>query len=271
MAVKYWTGLFNGEWNAATSWAPIGIPAAGDHVIISGSVDVEPATVTQAIGSINVTSGFTGTIAAAGDPLVVNAGRINFHSSGGAAYFDGEYSVLSVRALHSAALTVDNGLSSAFVYLVTGSVTLDGLYSRVFVGYDSNVYGDTELTHNGSGQIRQYGGYVECSVPAGLVIWDGRCVYNGSFASDPILLMLGGIVEYNADQPLDTHATMLDGTLTLPVGTIPTSGTPMRILGGHLDAVGDFSTFETSGLLVEHMGGEVTLNGIAISLGGYDF
>ena len=95
MAINEWLGRISSNPNTGGNWTG-GIPAAGDHVYITGSVNIDGFDHSAvAVDSINVSPSFTGTIGASGNPWIIDClQELRMQGGGNEAWFEGDYPVV---------------------------------------------------------------------------------------------------------------------------------------------------------------------------------
>lgn len=115
MADKVWVGT-TGDLGTAGNWSPSGVPAAGDNVYIpagsgsiTGSSALSTASLSGALGTVEVEAGYTGTIGSRTSYMVLSAGTFRFAGKG-TSYVNLEASAISPDIRATATPTSSDGV-----------------------------------------------------------------------------------------------------------------------------------------------------------------
>lgn len=198
------------DWGAAATWAPTGVPGAGDEVLLSDSttdmterVDVQDAIVLDYLG---VVPSFIAALGATGKRLEIDAAVLRFAGGGTEAFVTGEFGTVILDPQqyteNAIVLSTKGGGTTPITYAIGGRCTLgSGAFTNVWLmairetqlyiagadittlqvdGYDLIVTSGTVGTiYNNGGRVRVTGGVVTNYVgPAGELNWEGGVITN---------------------------------------------------------------------------------------------
>lgn len=198
MADQEWVST-DGNWNAAGSWTSA-VPLDGDNVYFTGASIVNVtsglilATGGDALASLNVGKGYTGSIGASGGSLVTDAITVlRFVSEGGKLFLDSEAATVTDTIIESQRglsdmlqldgvfTNVDITRCAGKVIIAAGAtvtnvnmiaspsctlVTTAGASGLALVRMDSGIWESNAAISTGVGHVLQYGGTIKHTIGA---------------------------------------------------------------------------------------------------------
>ncbi len=206
-----------GNWSAAATWSPSGVPAAGDTVTIAGpgSVTVDVTVTQTAAGSVTVNSGVTLTATTGG--TTVTFGALTINSTG----ILSTSRVLTVLGATNITGTI-NFQSTARADVFTGDVTLNSgavwneaiAITPTFSGNLTNnatTFTASTGAHTFNGATKTLSGATTTSIPS--VTMTGTYTNNGTLTVGTALSGAGGLTN-GATSVLNIGGTSGITTLT---------------------------------------------------------
>ncbi len=221
MATKTWLGTTSADVTTAANWSPSGQPTAGDDVIITGSNNVDGATL-SASGNLAsfVVRDYTGAIGSATADLVVDlaaASTVTIATSG-KAYIDFNASDVSVSVYETQASNGSTrglelkGTSLNYIHNYGSSSTrlFSGTLDNDFINYDA---GGTATIESGAGAVNLRGPGTTVAYGSLTNIYtSGTVTYYGAGAITTAQADSGGVINYLSGQNI-TNANAYGGTI----------------------------------------------------------
>lgn len=218
MATKYWVGGTSGDYSVAGNWSPSGVPAAGDDVIIQGTVAITAGLDQSAVelNSFTVLPGYSGAIGSLTGFLIIDLGdgdRFEFAGTGLSFISVGSAAVSPVIT-NTATVSSGSGLyllgtALATVTLLKGSLEVftGSTVTTINQGYTSTLASDTALsvpTGVTLTTLNRTGGTCTLNVGATTVTNDGGTLTTRGAGTITTMNVTGGTVYPNSTGTITT-------------------------------------------------------------------
>lgn len=267
------TSAATGNWGAAGTWSPSGIPGSGDTVIINGghTITVNGAYTCKNLDLGNATAGATTLTVTVGNSLTISSAvRINPNNVANTYVLDAGAGTLNVQGTLAWSTTGTNSIRTAAGTLnITPAITIASANQNVtFTGAGTinfaNTFTDSynKLTTFAGCTVNFSKSYVVNTTAA---TWAGRgtAVFAGSgFSITPTSSLTLFNVQFTGNTTLNSGAgtVVVGGDLTIGSGVTFTSNKDFDINGNWTNNGG---TFSGAGTTVAFNGGTKTIGGTA--------
>jgi len=229
MATKTWVNVTDGDWSAAASWSPSGVPVTADDVVLANNSQSVLAGLDQSLvslHSLHIDRTYTGNVGSSGSPLQIGVDNgtdpvfIN-NTGGNELWIDTKVSTGNTIAT----VVMDTVKSSANVNQLTGKI-VDMFCINGMTGVDSSstISGTVHMipkTRNAVGPT--------LTIPSGVTLTNSIFILDGGFittktaGTGQVIYCNAGLFEHDGGTVPNAIISggeyrFLDGTLTL--GTI---------------------------------------------------